>query len=116
MDFIISVVLAIAATVVAYILIIPNYRREKLNGFFRWIHDLFNFKVLLLEHILKSLYILATFFVIIYSFCHLFTGAGFIDFLVILIGGPVALRIVFEFIMLMIVLVRNTNDINKKLK
>ena len=48
---ILGLILAVAATVLAFIFIIPSKKREKLGGFFRFLHDVFNFKFLIIEKI-----------------------------------------------------------------
>ena len=133
--YILSIVLAIAATVLVLIFITPEKNREKLPKFFVIVADIFNFKHLLIENILKVLYIFSTLFSILYGFFNIFsfvpggftvnpyTGAvsetlvwtGWKGFL-ILIFAPIAIRLAYEGIMMFILLVKNTIDINKKLK
>lgn len=45
-------ILAIVATVLAYVFIVPEKRREKLNAFSKFLHDTCNFKYLIVEKIL----------------------------------------------------------------
>lgn len=45
-------ILAIVATVLAYVFIVPEKRREKLNAFGKFLHDTCNFKYLIVEKIL----------------------------------------------------------------
>ncbi len=133
--YIIGSVVALAGTIVAFIMIVPDKKRAGLNKFFKWLHDFFNFKSLWLEKILKFLYINATLSCIAVGFFMLFSGyesysyssyfssysshsefhsfAGFGALLIFL--GPVVVRIVYEFIMLTILMVKNTIDINNKL-
>lgn len=53
---ILSVILALAGTICMFIMILPEKARPGLNPFLKYIHDLFNFKVLWLEQILKFIY------------------------------------------------------------
>ena len=69
---IIAVVLAIAATVLAFIFIVPEKRREKLNAFGKFLHDLCSFKFLVVEKILQALYIFSTAFIVLYGVLQLF--------------------------------------------
>lgn len=46
---VIAAVLAIAATVLAFIFIVPEKRREKMNAFGRFLQDLCSFKFLVVE-------------------------------------------------------------------
>ena len=63
----IALVLAIAATVLAFVFIIPEKRREKLGAFGKFLHDACTFKFLLVEKILQALYIFSTAFVVLYG-------------------------------------------------
>lgn len=135
---IIGLVFALAATIVVWIKIVPEKKRPNLNRFFRYIHDLFNFKSLWLERILKFLYIFETFFCIIGGFFLLFNFQTYEDILfndifsssssshtytvwngwtglLLMTLGPIVARILFEFLMMLILLVKNTMEINDKL-
>ena len=122
---IIAVVLAIAATVLAFIFIVPEKRREKLNAFGKFLHDLCSFKFLVVEKILQALYIFSTAFVIFFGVLQLFnvqrdywTGAsrwmGGTGLLCIIVG-PIAVRLSYELMMMAILLVKNVISINRKL-
>ena len=50
--------IAVVATILAFIFLVPEKRREKMNAFGRFLHDTVNFKYLLVEKILQALYIL----------------------------------------------------------
>lgn len=69
---IVAVVLAIAATVLAFIFVVPEKRREKLNAFGKFLHDLCTFKFLVVEKILQALYIFSTAFIVLYGVLQLF--------------------------------------------
>ena len=122
--FIIGGILAVAGTVLAMIFITPEKRRGTLPGFLRVVADIFNFKFLILEYILKALYILETLACILIGFFMLFSGVrffggGFYSFalygVMLMILGPIVVRLLYEGIMLFILLVKNTMEINKKL-
>ena len=115
-----AILFAIAATVLAFIFIVPEKRREKLNAFGKFLHDTCNFKYLVVEKLLQALYIFATSLVILNGFFMLFQapyghwlgGYG----LIVMIIGPIALRLVYELLMMVVLLVKNVIMINKKLK
>ena len=65
---IIGGILAVVATILAYVFIVPESRREKLNAFGKFLHDTFNFKYLIVEKILQALYIFFTADLIILGF------------------------------------------------
>lgn len=122
---IIAVVLAIAATVLAFIFVVPEKRREKLNAFGKFLHDLCSFKFLVVEKILQALYIFSTAFIVLYGVLQLFnvqrdywTGAsrwmGGTGLLCIIVG-PIAVRLSYELMMMAILLVKNVISINRKL-
>ena len=122
---IVAVVLAIAATVLAFIFVVPEKRREKLNAFGKFLHDLCSFKFLVVEKILQALYIFSTAFIILYGVLQLFnvqrdywTGAsrwmGGTGLLCIIVG-PIAVRLSYELMMMAILLVKNVISINRKL-
>lgn len=117
---IIGIVLAIAATVLLLIFVVPEKKREKLPTFFKAIHDICNFKGLLLEKVLKVLYIFSTLNVIFGGFLNWFKGGNFgLNFLVglaMMVLGPIVLRLVYEALMLFVLLVKNVIQINNKLK
>ena len=122
---IIAVILAIAATVLAFIFFVPEKRREKMNAFGKFLHDLCNFKFLVVEKVLQTLYIFATAYIIIYGVLQLFnvqenfwtgksTWMGGVGLLYIILG-PIAVRLSFELLMMAVLLVKNVITINNKL-
>lgn len=111
-------ILSLIATIVCCIFILPR----KNDGHFptrfgQFLHDLFHFKRLWLEYILKVLYIFETLFVILCGFSFLFMRGGyaFLIGLGVMILGPIAVRILYELMMMLILLVQNVIDINRKL-
>ena len=122
---IIAVILGIAATVLAFILIVPEKRRESQGAFCKFLHDLCNFKFLVVEKVLQALYIFSTAFVILYGVLQLFnvqpnywtggnTWMGGVGLLYIILG-PIVVRLSFEMMMMVILLVKNVISINHKL-
>lgn len=125
---IISLIVAIIATILAFIFIVPDKCRAKLNGFGKFLHDTLNFKYLIVEKILQALYIFATAYVIISGFCMLFMvvdvggyyysrtvwygGYGLLTMII----GPIVIRLIYEFLMMTIILIKNVIQINNKLK
>lgn len=122
---IIGGILAGVATVLAYVFIVPESRREKLNAFGKFLHDTFNFKYLIVEKILQALYIFFTADLIILGFFMLFAAPE--DFfghrhwlggygILIMILGPILIRLVYELLMMAILLLKNVISINNKLR
>ncbi len=134
---IIAGVVAIILSILIFIYIMPKKRRDGLNGFFKWLSDLFNFRFLILEYIVKGLYVLCTVSSVCYGFFLLFSGYmtetyeynqaideyytvshfhSYAHFgLLIMIAGPIAVRIAYELLMMFILVVKNTSEINTKM-
>ena len=122
---IVAIILAVAATVLSFIFIVPDKKRNRLPGFFKFVHDLFNFKFLIIEKILQAVYICATIYMILYGFFNIFrfvdnpwtretTWIGWVGLLIMLLG-PVAIRLAYELLMMFVLVVKNTTQINNKL-
>lgn len=116
----VAALLAIAATVLAFVFIVPEKRREKLNAFGRFLHDTCNFKYLVVEKLLQALYIFSTALIILNGFFLLFQsvyghwlgGYG----ILLMVVGPIVLRLIYELLMMVVLLVKNVIGINNKLK
>ena len=136
----IALVLSIIATVLGIIFFIPKKNREKMGGFGKKVHDFVNFKVLFVDYVLKGFYIFTTVFTFIAGFLTMFTLKttyrsvydstsimtktepttsfsieNVITGFLIMILGPIIVRIVYELIMLAVIGVRNVIEINKKM-
>lgn len=111
---ILAVVFAIIGGILVYILFLNPKKEIKLNKFLTWLKDFLNFKVMMIESILKVLYLISTLLVILLSFNLI--GTSFISFLLALILGPIIVRLTYEGILMFIMIWKNTNDINKKTK
>ena len=120
---------AIAATVLSYIFIKPEHKAAKMPKFIRVIRDILEMKELYLEKVLKALYIVSTLFCVIAGVLLLFNvyvpyvhdgvpeirwngGYG----LLLMVVGPIVLRLIYEGLLMFVLLVKNTMQINKKLK
>ena len=112
---IIGLIVAVVLTVLMYMFVIPERNRGNLPGFLQFIHDIVNFKTMILESVLKILYVFCSLGAIFVGFFLLF-GKTFWIGLIVLIGGPLVLRVIYELIMLFVILVQNTISINRKLK
>lgn len=127
---ILAAIFALAATVLAFIFIVPEKKRAKLNKLGQLVHDIVNFKFLIVEKILQALYIFATATVILIGFFMLFyVQEGYSSYyysrpavwyggygLLVMLLGPIVVRLGYEFLMMAILLVKNVIQINNKLK
>lgn len=112
---IISLVLAAAAVVLAFIFFMSAKKRDKLPKGLKILHDICNSNLFFVELILKAAYIFFTVYYVIYGFINVFTTDAWEGFKVMLLN-PIKIRLYFEFGKLAILLVKNVISINKKLK
>ena len=112
---IVGIIIAVVITVLMFIFVIPDKARRHLPGFLKIIHDLVNFKTMILEPVIKVLYVLLTLGCIFIGILLLFGSTYWIG-LIVLIIGTLVLRIIYELIMLFILQVQNVITISRKLK
>ncbi len=108
---VIAVILAIAAGIMVYFMFVKSDKPVSEN--LQKIRDLLDFKTMLIEPILKIVYIILTIFIVLFSFGLISTS--FILFLIVLIFGPLTLRITYELMMINIMIWKNTKEINGNL-
>ena len=120
----------IVLMILAYKFIIPEKKRANLNPLGRFLHDVFNFKFLIIEKVLRFFYVLATIACVCYGVCMIFginiyhsyySDKTYFDWygiygLLAALIGPFVIRLAYETIMMGILLVKNVMQINKKLK
>ena len=112
--FIISMVIAIIGGICVYYVLLTKENYEKCTGYAKKLFDFVTFKKLILEDILKILYIIVAIYITISSLGLISTS--FVLFLVQLVFGNIIARIGFEFSLLMITICKNTTEINDRLK
>lgn len=114
-----SALIALVCSILIWCLVMPEKKRPTLNKFFAFVSDVFNFRSLLLEKILKFTYLFLTLVAIFAGFFMLFyasDGARMIVMgLAIMLFGPIILRLLYELVMMAVLLVKNVIDINNKL-
>lgn len=127
--FVLSLVLSLVITILTFVLIVPEKKRARLSRFGKFLHDTVNFKYLIIEKILQAVYILATVFAILLGFFLLFyvkpaTNGYYFSSpsvwyggygLLIMLAGPIAIRLVYEGLMIGLLLVKNVIQINQKI-
>ena len=109
---ILSAIVAIGGGITLYFLFLKS--NKKFKNFLDKVRDFFNFKLLLLEEILKITYLILTIYVTLSSFSLI--TINFISFLFYLVTSNIVLRIVYELLILLIKICKNTTEINNKLK
>lgn len=119
--FIISALVSLVCSILVWALVMPEKKRPTLNAFFTFVSDVFNFRSLLIEKILKFTYLLLTLFAILFGFCAFIVSISINDGRAALIGllvmilGPIALRLIYELSMMAVLLVKNVIEINNKM-
>lgn len=116
-SYVFSIIIFLIIFIVAAIIILKVLGSEKYansdNKIIRFLHNLITFKSLLIEQILKVLYIILTLICIYFGFS-LLVASPIIAILLIILG-PLVIRLLFEGLMLTVLLVKNVIDIRKKL-
>lgn len=109
---VLGLVLGLAGIIAMYVFVLPKRNVPYMNRFLRTIRDIFLFRTLLLEKVLRFLFILLSIPCITCGIVYLFIrpGVG-----ITLLLQPIWFRIVFEILMIVIMQVQNLIEINEKL-
>ena len=110
---IVSVILAIIGGIVLYFTFLSKKNEGKFTGFLGWLYDFLTFKKMMIENVLKILYIIVALFVTLSSFGLI--SISFLAFLLTLVIGIVLTRVIYELLLVKLVICKNTTEINKKL-
>ena len=110
---IVSVILAIIGGIVLYFTFLSIKNEGKFTGFLGWLYDFLTFKKMMIENVLKILYIIVALFVTLSSFGLI--SISFLAFLLTLVIGNVLTRVIYELLLVKLVICKNTTEINKKL-
>ena len=110
---IIALVLSLVGCFVIYFLFVRKDVKSK-SKFVLWLQEFLRFNKMLIEPIIKITYIFGALFLTLGSFALI--GTSFVGFLGMLIGGNIALRVAYEASIMLVMLWKNTSEINKKLK
>ena len=105
---IIALILAIIGGVLVYFLFIKG-KDLKLSAGLQKLRDLLDFKIMLIEPILKILYLVITLFIMLSSFSLI--TVNFIGFLLMFILGPIVVRIIYEASIMLVMIWKNTKII-----
>ena len=110
---IISAVVAIIGGIALYFTVFSKQNEDKYTGFMKWLYDFFTFKKMVVETLLRIIYIIVAVYITLSSFSLI--SISFVGFLVQLVFGNLVARLVFEFSLLMLTICKNTTEINDKL-
>lgn len=111
---IVSVILAIIGGIVLYFTFLSKKNEGKFTGFLGWLYDFLTFKKMMIENVLKILYIIVALFVTLSSFGLI--SISFLAFLLTLVIGNVLTRVIYELLLVKLVICKNTTEINKKIE
>lgn len=109
--YILTIIFGLAATILACVFCLSKKWKHE-GGFKQWLHEFVNFKTLFIDKIFKFLYILSTCCTFFFGFFTLFSEQ-FLAGLAVMILGPIAVRIVYELLMMFIIMVTSLTDINR---
>ncbi len=110
---IVALILAIVGGILIYFLFLSKKNEGKFQGFLGWLYDFLSFKKFFLEAVLKITYLVVAIYITLASFAMI--ASNFLGFILTLVLGNVFARIVYEFSLLILVICRNTTEINAKL-
>lgn len=120
----VSIVLSVVFTLFLLLRVLPEAYNGKRNHIFQFFYDVFTPKTLTIEKLLQVLYIFLTSTSILCGLFQIFSwvGTSFGYYLRELIGGlvlvvvvPIILRLIHELLLLAVLQLRATRDINAKL-
>lgn len=110
---IVAAILSIIGGILLYVLFV-NKKDKVENKYLAWIKEFLSFKKMLIEVILKVSYIIVAIFITLTSFNIISTS--FLGFLLYLIIGNVIARLIYEGSLILLMIWKNTSEINKKIK
>ena len=110
---IISAVIAVIGGIVLYFTFLSKKNEGKYTGFLGWMYEFLTFKKMVIENILKILYIVIASFITLASFAVI--SKSFLSFIIVLVVGNLVTRIMYELFLVVLIICRNTTDISKKL-
>ena len=113
-SFRVCLLIAIIGGIVIYLTFLSKKNEGKFTGFAGWLYNFLNFKKLVIDVILKILYIIIALF-LTFSGLVMLTQSLRIG-LTMLILGNIITRMIYEFLLILVLICKNTSDINKKIK
>ncbi|MCL2702683.1 MAG: hypothetical protein FWE91_03630 [Defluviitaleaceae bacterium] len=115
---ILAIIIAILSIIGSFAIYLTFLRRKSgekyTNKALSWLYDYLHFNGFVAEGLLKWLHLLSALFLTVFGFLALFTGRPAVFFLCALAGNALN-RILYEFALLFVLLVRNVTEINRKL-
>ncbi len=110
---IIAAILALIGGILVHFLFVKS-KNEPKGKFMKWLKEFLQFKVMWVESLMKVIYYIATIYIILASFAMI--SSSFLTFVIMLILGPILIRLAYEGLMMFIMIWRNTQDIANNTK
>ena len=110
---IVSLILAIVGGFIVYFLFLSKKNEGRFTGFLGWLYDFLSFKKMTLEIILKVTYLMCAIFATLSPLAGI--GDNFLGTIVSIVVSNIFIRLIYEFSLILLVICRNTTEINKKL-
>ena len=111
---VLGLVIGIIGAFVIFFGFMPKKNEHRFGGWMGKLYDFLNFKFYIIEGLLKFTYVLVA---CICTGMGLFMSLSIVELthgLILLVGGNLAARIVYEFILMLIMACRNLGELNKK--
>lgn len=109
----IAFLISLVVGIVLFFTFLNKKNEFKFTGFLGWLYDFLSFNKLMIDSLLKILYLIIACYMTLGGFFLMFSS--FLGGLCMIILGNVLIRLVYEFAMLLIIICQNTSEINKKL-
>lgn len=109
-----AVIVSLVVAIIVYFTFLSKRNAGRFTGFAGWLYEVLNFGKLIIEALLKICYMFITLFISIISIIHMKDSFG--EGLLMLIGFNVVIRIGYECLLMIVMLCKNTKEINSKLK
>lgn len=109
----VALILALIGCFFVYFAFVKKDKKEE-NKTLAWLKDFLRFDKMLIEPIMKIAYIFVALFITLSSFALI--SSSFLGFLMYLVFGNLIARVIYEASMIIIMLWKNTTEINRKIK
>jgi hypothetical protein len=104
---------ALIVAIVLYFTFMCRSNEGKLTGFSDWMYRFLHFKTLFIEALCKISFIASSVYIILIGFYVLFAGS--MVGLLVIIFGPLVVRVIYEFALILVIICKNTSDISNRL-
>ena len=111
---IVSIILAVIGSIILYNTYFSKNNEKKFTGIKKVLYDFVNFKLTIIEPILKILYLIVAIALTLSSLSLITTD--FFEFVAVIVFGNIVVRLAFELLILTLRMMKDVSEINLKLK